>query len=81
MGPKARAPIPIYLRPAPNQPNVGYGVNGDSVTIMEQLASFLPEADQSTAWNHIRLDNEPYTEGWVQGKFLLMLDAETVGSE
>ncbi|WP_152532266.1 hypothetical protein [Leptolyngbya sp. Heron Island J] len=69
------------MRPAPNQPNVGYGVNGDSVTIMEQLASFLPEADQSTAWNHIRLDNEPYTEGWVQGKFLLMLDAETVGSE
>ena len=76
VGPKARAPIPLYLRPAPNQPNVGYGVNGDSVTVMEQLASFLPEADQSTAWNHIRLDNEPYTEGWVQGKFLLILDDE-----
>ena len=76
VGPKVRAPIPLYLRPAPNQPNVGYGVNGDSVTVMEQLASFLPEADQSTAWNHIRLDNEPYTEGWVQGKFLLILDDE-----
>lgn len=81
VGPKARAPIPIYLRPAPNQPSVGYGINGDAVTVMEQLASFLPEADQSTAWNHIRLDNEPYTEGWVQGKFLLIPDDEIWESE
>ena len=72
VGLRAKAPIPIYLRPAPNQPNVGYGVNGDAVTVIEQLASFLPEADESSAWNHIRLEHEPYTEGWVQGKFLLM---------
>ena len=70
VAPQAKAPIPIYLRPAPNQPNVGYGLNGDAVTVMEQVASFLPEADPSTAWNHIRLEHEPYTEGWVQGKFL-----------
>lgn len=70
VAPQAKAPIPIYLRPAPNQPNVGYGVNGDAVTVMEQVASFLPEADPSTAWNHIRLERDPYTEGWVQGKFL-----------
>ncbi|MEM9487373.1 MAG: hypothetical protein AAGA83_27215 [Cyanobacteria bacterium P01_F01_bin.116] len=75
VGPKEKAPIPLYLRPAPNQPNVGYGINGDLVTVMEQLASFLPEADQSTAWNHIRLEHEPYTEGWVQGKFLSMVKA------
>lgn len=70
VGPRAKAPIPLYLRPAPNQPNVGYGINGDAVTVTERLASFLPEADENTAWNHIRLNNEPYTEGWVQGKFL-----------
>ncbi|MGD1951208.1 MAG: hypothetical protein ACFB14_16380 [Leptolyngbyaceae cyanobacterium] len=74
---RARAPIPIYLRPAPNQPNVGYGVNGDAVTVIERLASFWPEADESNAWNHIRLEHEPYTEGWVQGKFLLMEKADT----
>ena len=77
VGLRAKAPIPIYLRPAPNQPNVGYGINGDAVTVMERLASFLPEADESNAWNHIRLEHEPYTEGWVQGKFLLMEKADT----
>ncbi|MEL6161256.1 MAG: hypothetical protein AAFQ40_04355 [Cyanobacteria bacterium J06623_5] len=69
-GPRTEAPIPLYLRPAANQPNVGYGINGSSVTVLEQLASFLPEADQASTWNHIRLDEPPYTEGWVQGRFL-----------
>ncbi|NEQ53685.1 MAG: hypothetical protein F6K11_26725 [Leptolyngbya sp. SIO3F4] len=77
VGPRAKAPIPIYLRPAPNQPNVGYGINGDSVTVLEQLASFLPEADQDTAWNHIRLEHEPFTEGWVQGKFLSFITTDS----
>ncbi|MEL6130747.1 MAG: hypothetical protein AAFN42_20475 [Cyanobacteria bacterium J06554_1] len=76
VGPREKSPIPIYLRPAPNQPNVGYGINGDAVTVTEQMASFLPEADPSTTWNHIRLDNEPYTEGWVQGKFLSLEKAD-----
>ncbi|MEL6902966.1 MAG: hypothetical protein AAFP07_18675 [Cyanobacteria bacterium J06606_4] len=71
-GPRAEAPIPLYLRPAANQPNVGYGVYGSSVTVLEQLASFLPEADQASTWNHIRLDETPYTEGWVQGRFLAL---------
>lgn len=81
IGPRPKTPIPIYLRPAPNQPNVGYGVNGDVVTVMEQLASFLPEADERTAWNHIRLNNEPYTEGWVQGKFLSMTKGDIQGQK
>ena len=76
VGPQARAPIPIYLRPAPNQQSVGYGIHGDPITVLEQLASFLPEADESTAWNHIRLEHEPYTEGWIQGKFLVISDTE-----
>lgn len=74
-GPRTDAPVPLYLRPAANQPNVGYGMSGDAVTVMEQLASFLPEADASTAWNHVRLQVEPFTEGWVQGKFLLLDEA------
>ncbi|MFK8183894.1 MAG: hypothetical protein AB8B99_11015 [Phormidesmis sp.] len=72
VGPKEDAPIPLYLRPAANQPNVGYGMSGAVVTVLEQVASFLPEADQSAAWNHIRLEDAPFTEGWVQGRFLLM---------
>ena len=70
VGPKADSPVPLYLRPAANQPNVGYGINGSSVTVLEQVASFLPEADPDSAWNHIRLNDSPYTEGWIQGKFL-----------
>ena len=77
VGQKAKAPIPLYLRPAPNQPNVGYGAHGDSVTVLEQLASLLPEADGSTAWNHIRLNHKPYTEGWVQGKFLMIEESKS----
>ncbi|MGB5916444.1 MAG: hypothetical protein WBG63_16390 [Phormidesmis sp.] len=70
IGPRADSPIPLYLRPAANQPSVGYGTNGSAVTVLEQIASFLPEADQAAAWNHVRLENPPYTEGWIQGRFL-----------
>lgn len=70
VGPRENAPIPLYLRPAANQPNVGYGVNGSAVTVTEQISGFLPEADEASAWNHIRLKEPPYTEGWVQGWFL-----------
>ena len=81
VGPKADAPIPLYLRPAANQPNVGYGMSGDGVTVLEQVASFLPEADQRASWNHIRLNEPPYTEGWVQGRFLSGLAAPTLDED
>ncbi len=71
-GPKANAPIPIYLRPAANQPNVGYGTNGASVSITERAVGYFLDEDSSTIWNHIRLDAPPFTEGWVQGKFLTL---------
>lgn len=70
VGPRPKAPIAIYLRPAPNQPAVGYGVSGSPVMVTDQIAGFLPEANPDTAWNHIRLEVPPYTEGWVQGRFL-----------
>ena len=77
VGPRKDAPIPLYLRPAANQPPVGYGASGSTVTVLEQVASFLPEADQNSAWNHIRLEDAPYTEGWVQGRFLSLSDIST----
>lgn len=81
VGPQPDTPIPLYLRPAANQPNVGYGINGSAVTITEQVASFLPEADQNSAWNHIRLDQPPYTEGWVQGRFLELQGVDTSATD
>lgn len=75
IGPKADAPIPIYLRPAANQPNVGYGRNGDTVSVLEEFGDFLIEenrvGDRAATWSHIRLENQPYTEGWVRGISLL----------
>ncbi len=70
VSPKADAPIAIALRPAPNQPSVGYGVGGQTVTVLEQVGDYLAFDDPSATWCHIRLDEKPYTEGWVQGKFL-----------
>lgn len=68
--PKANTPVPIYLRPAPNQPNVGYGPDGAVVTVIEQAADYFGEGNPQTTWNHIRLETPPYTEGWLQGRFL-----------
>lgn len=70
-GPKVDSPVPIYLRPAANQPNVGYGRIGDAVSVLEEFGDFLMEGDRAATWSHIRLDNPPYTEGWVRGTSLL----------
>lgn len=74
IGPKANAPIPIYLRPAANQPSVGYGTNGAGVSITEQAGDFFLDGNTDTMWNRIRLNAPPFTEGWVQGKFLLLAE-------
>lgn len=71
-GPKTDAPIPIYLRPAANQPNVGYGMNGDAVSVLEEFGDYLMEGDRAATWSHIRLESSPYTEGWVRGTSLLL---------
>ncbi|MEM6350114.1 MAG: hypothetical protein AAF766_05065 [Cyanobacteria bacterium P01_D01_bin.14] len=70
ISPRDNRPIPLFLRPAPNQPNVGYGFSGSVVTVLEQAGDYFGDADPKTTWNHIRLDDPPYTEGWVQGMFL-----------
>ena len=70
VSPKQKTPVPIYLRPAPNQPNVGYGPDGAAVTVLEQAGDYFGDSDPQTTWNHIRLDSPPYTEGWLQGKYL-----------
>ena len=75
-GPRTDAPIPIYLRPAANQPNVGYGSNGDAVSILEEVGDYLMEGDRAATWSHIRLENAPYTEGWVRGTFLSIAKAD-----
>ncbi len=68
--PREGAPIALYIRPAPNQQPVGYGISGDRVTVTDQFGDYLMEDDPSATWSHIRLNNAPYTEGWLRGRFL-----------
>jgi len=76
VGPREDAPIALYIRPAPNQQPVGYGISGDPVTIFDQFGDFLMEDDPSATWSHIRLEKAPYTEGWLRGKFLAIPPSE-----
>ncbi len=70
VAPEPDAEIAVYPQPEAGQRQVGYGANGDAVTILEQVSD-----NQSTTWNHIRFDNPPYAEGWVQSEFILTTDA------
>ena len=76
VGPRDNYAIPFYIRPAPNQQPVGYGMSGDAVTVTDQFGDYLMEDDPSATWSHIRLEKAPYTEGWLRGRFLSMQSAE-----
>lgn len=65
VAPEPDAKITIYRQPEANRQRVGYGVSGDTVTVLEQVSD-----NQSVIWNHVRFDDEAAAEGWVQSKFL-----------
>ena len=79
VGPRENSAIALYIRPAPNQQPVGYGMTGDAVTVTDQFGDYLMEDDPSATWSHIRLEKPPYTEGWLRGRFLAMQPAESLG--
>lgn len=70
VAPEPDAEIAVYPQPEAGQRQVGYGANGDAVTILEQVSD-----NQSTTWSHIHFDNPPHAEGWVQAEFVLTADA------
>lgn len=69
VAPDPEVKIEVYLQPEANKKKVGYGVNGDAVTVLEQVSG-----NQSVVWNHIRFEGpssaEEQAEGWVQSSFL-----------
>lgn len=65
IAPEADTKITIYLRPEVGKAKAGYGIDGDLVTVLEQVSD-----NQRLIWHHIRFDNPPYAEGWVQETFL-----------
>lgn len=74
LAPEPDAKITVYLQPEVNDDSAGYGVNGDAVTVLEQVSD-----NQSMIWNHVRFDNPPYAEGWVQEAFLALEAAAPYG--
>lgn len=62
---KSQVEIKVYTNPGADQPDVGYGLEGDRVTVLEQINS-----DEGYTWDHIRFDNSPYAEGWVRADHL-----------
>ncbi|MEM6254561.1 MAG: hypothetical protein AAF821_16725 [Cyanobacteria bacterium P01_D01_bin.156] len=67
IAPKPSYKIAIYPQPDQRKRRIAYGMGGDTVKVLEQVGS-----NQGITWNHIRFDNPPYTDGWVQEKFLLL---------
>jgi len=65
VAPEPDAKITIYRRPEANRQRIGYGVNGDTVMVLEQVSD-----NQSVIWNHVRFDDASAAEGWVQAEFL-----------
>ncbi len=65
------AKIAIYLRPEEGKNRVGYGIDGDAVTVVEQVSD-----NQSKLWHHIRFDNPPYAEGWVPESSISLKSAD-----
>ena len=74
VAPEPDAKITIYLRPEASKSRIGYGANGDAVTVLEKVSD-----NQSVTWNHIRFDNPPHAEGWVQEEFTLLKGEESPG--
>lgn len=57
--------INIYPQPNTRKPRVGYGINGDAVTVVEQTGS-----NGGTTWNRIQFEGSPESAGWVQLEYL-----------
>jgi hypothetical protein len=67
VAPEPDGRITVYLRPEAGKAKAGYGVSGDTVTVLEHVSD-----NQSVTWNHIRFEAPPYAEGWVQDSFIAL---------
>ncbi len=57
--------IAIYPQPNTRRPRIGFGLNGDPVTVVEQTGS-----NGGVTWNRIQFEGADDAEGWVQLEYL-----------
>lgn len=75
IGPEPDTQIAIYPKPTTRLGPLGYGISGDSITVLEQVGS-----NQGIPWDAVRFNNPPYAQGWVQAEFVSLPTAAENGS-
>lgn len=65
LAPEPDFKIKVYPKPNTMKRQIGYGLGGDQVTVIEQVGS-----NSGSTWNHIRFDNASQLDGWVQEDFV-----------
>jgi hypothetical protein len=68
--------ISVYPQPDTKLDRLGYGLAGDEVTILEQMAR-----NRGFSWYRVRFENPSSTEGWIEGKYLTFLNSDRNGSD
>lgn len=57
--------INVYPKPDTRKRRIGYGLGGDSVTVIEQVGS-----NEGHFWNYVKFDKSPQLEGWIREDFI-----------
>jgi hypothetical protein len=57
-----------FDRPNEFKNELGYGVSGDEITLLQQVYS-----NDSSSWYLVRFDNPAKTEGWVSGNYVSLI--------
>jgi hypothetical protein len=70
--PSANFEISLYPKPDTKLDRLGYGLSGDGVTILEQMAS-----NKDFSWYRVRFNNPPYVEGWIRGDYLVFINQDS----
>ena len=67
--------ISLYPKPDPKLERLGYGLAGDRVTILQQMAS-----NPKLSWYRVKFNNSPDVEGWIKGDYLIFINQENNSS-
>lgn len=59
--------INVYPKPSTGKQRIGYGSDGDVVTVIEQVGS-----NQGYTWDYVRFEKSPQLEGWIREDFVVV---------
>jgi len=65
IAPNPEFKIKIYPKPDTTKHQIGYGLSGDRVTVIEQVGS-----NEGFTWNYVRFDDLSHVNGWIREDFV-----------